>query len=156
MDEQFVTVQDVGKKLGFSHSHSHRNIKKRFSDIIIRKRGPSGHSVYQIPVNKEQEVLDYFNGINTIPAPGRQEGNSAARRVKTTFESQGWVAHILTPDPPGTPDLIMHKDGVTRYREVKARGDGLRKEQWAEILRLRVLGFDAWVCDDEGIDWPTM
>ena len=156
MDSLFVSLQEVGGKLGFTKNHCVRNIRKRFPDLITRHRDEvTGQLIHVIPADKEKLVIDSF--CDQAP-PRRATGpkGSAAERVRNIFEKEGWVVHLLTPQPIGTPDLIMYKGGIIRYREVKAPSDGVRKEQWAEIYRLRNLGCDAWICDDRGVDWPKV
>jgi hypothetical protein len=161
---EFISLKDAALQFGVNEiTHLSRDVKRRFPELLSKRRiDNQGHLVWVIPVAKKEELflsLGYSSkdGIIKDVDPQVYETNfSASARAKRVFEQDGWTAHFLTPNPVGTPDLIMHKAGIIRYREVKASSDGLRKEQWEELFRLRGLGFDAWVCDDEGVDWPQI
>jgi DNA polymerase-3 subunit epsilon len=46
----------------------------------------------------------------------------------------------------GFPDLMLQKDGVISFIEIKAEGDAIRRNQLTRLRQLQAAGFDAGIC----------
>ena len=46
----------------------------------------------------------------------------------------------------GFPDLMLQKNGVISFIEIKAEGDAIRRNQLTRLRQLRTAGFDAGIC----------
>lgn len=46
----------------------------------------------------------------------------------------------------GFPDLMLQKDGVISFIEIKAEGDAIRRNQLTRLRQLQTAGFDAGIC----------
>lgn len=74
------------------------------------------------------------------------------RRLVKQFEGQGWlVVKLVLTSKPGMPDLLLLRDGVARFVEVKRNGVKPRPLQNYRIAELNRLGFDVDVIDDKTV-----
>ena len=66
------------------------------------------------------------------------------------FEKEGYlVLKIIRLNKNGFPDLILLKNGITKFVEVKEGKDTLKPLQRLMILELRGKGFEAYCVHDE-------
>ncbi len=71
------------------------------------------------------------------------------RSVIKTLEGRGWyVVKLIQTNRNGIPDLLIHRDGVTRYIEVKRPGEKPRPLQEFRHKELRKAGIDIDVITD--------
>jgi hypothetical protein len=166
-EKMWITVLEVAKELNNTialksndcstvRNQINRLFPGSVQKVVMPGSGRRQGMAWAIPLADKEKILEALKPgrVEIQPVVKEKLKGSASGRAKEIFEKAGWVCYLLACEPVGTPDLVMFKDGVTRYREVKATGDRVSKEQWSEIFRLRGLGFDAWVCDDQGTDWP--
>lgn len=70
------------------------------------------------------------------------------RRIIKRFQEQGYmVVKIIQCTANGFPDLMLLKDGIARFIEVKRPGEQPRPLQVYRIQQLRQLGFRVEVMD---------
>ena len=70
------------------------------------------------------------------------------KKLTKHFESEGWlVGKIMKTNKNGWPDLQLHKNGTTRFIEVKKKGGTISELQKYRIKELRKQGFEAIVMD---------
>jgi Holliday junction resolvase len=69
--------------------------------------------------------------------------------VIKALEDRGWyVVKLIQTNRNGIPDLLMHRDGVTRYVEVKRPGEKPRPLQEFRHKELRKAGIPIDVITD--------
>lgn len=69
-------------------------------------------------------------------------------KITKHYESKGWeVIKLMKCNKNGYPDLMLLKDGTTRFIEVKKPGGKIAELQKYRIKQLRQQGFDAVVMD---------
>ncbi len=60
------------------------------------------------------------------------------------------IVELMTRDfrslRDGFPDLMLQKDGVISFIEIKAEGDAIRRNQLTRLRQLQSAGFDAAIC----------
>jgi len=73
------------------------------------------------------------------------------KKLTDHYKKEGYlVVKIMKCNRNGWPDLQMHKDGVTKFIEVKKPGGVISELQKYRIKQLRQMGFEANVMD--GVD----
>jgi hypothetical protein len=69
-------------------------------------------------------------------------------KISDHFTKQGYlVVKLMKTNRNGIPDLMLLKDGTTRFIEVKKKGGVIAPLQKYRIEQLRKMGFDAVVMD---------
>ena len=69
-------------------------------------------------------------------------------KISKHFESKGYlVVKLIKTNRNGIPDLMLLKDGSTRFIEVKKKGGIIAPLQKYRIEQLRKMGFEAVVMD---------
>ncbi len=70
------------------------------------------------------------------------------KKIADHYTKEGYlVVKVIKCNRNGWPDLQLHKDGTTRFIEVKKKGGIIAPLQKYRIEQLRKLGFDAVVMD---------
>ncbi len=73
------------------------------------------------------------------------------KKISDRLTKEGWlVVKILKCNRNGWPDLQAHRNGITKFVEVKKPGGVIAELQKYRIKQLRQQGFEAVVMD--GID----
>lgn len=67
-------------------------------------------------------------------------------RIIERHQAEGWlVVRLIQTNMNGIPDLLLLKDGVARFIEVKRPGQKPRKLQQYRIEQLKAAGFEVEV-----------
>jgi len=70
------------------------------------------------------------------------------KKISDHYTKQGWlVVKLMKTNQNGIPDLMLLKDGITKFIEVKKPGGVISELQKYRIKQLRKLGFEAVVMD---------
>ena len=70
------------------------------------------------------------------------------KKIIDHYTKEGWlVVKLIKTNTNGIPDLMILKDGTTRFIEVKKPGGKIAELQKYRIKQLRQQGFDAVVMD---------
>lgn len=70
------------------------------------------------------------------------------KKITAHYEKLGWMAvKIMKCSKNGWPDLQIHKNGTTKFIEVKKPGGIISELQKYRIKQLREQGFEAVVMD---------
>jgi len=70
------------------------------------------------------------------------------KKISDHYTKQGYlVVKLMKTNRNGMPDLMLLKDGTTKFIEVKKKGGIIAPLQKYRIEQLRKFGFDAVVCD---------
>ena len=70
------------------------------------------------------------------------------KKIADHYTKEGYlVVKVIKCNRNGWPDLQLHKDGTTRFIEVKKKGGIIAPLQKYRIEQLREQGFDAVVMD---------
>ena len=70
------------------------------------------------------------------------------KKISDHYTKEGWlVVKLIKTNTNGIPDLMLLKDGTTRFIEVKKKGGIIAPLQKYRIEQLREQGFDAVVMD---------
>lgn len=70
-------------------------------------------------------------------------------KIIERYQADGWlVIRLIQTNMNGIPDLLLLKDGIARFIEVKRPGQKPRKLQQYRIEQLRKAGFEVDVATD--------